>query len=191
MKTINLLKEGHGLRFAPSRPALDDPGQPPLERPAPRKPRRRAVKIVVALVLVVLFTGGGWWVYQTFGPWGPRLEALRRSVAGRQTPKPPAAPAPVAKPKPTLPTEAKAPPPPAAAPAPPPPPRVTAAQVGRWFRADRAYPFTLLVGSFRQEAQAVAYAGRLVSAGHSVTVAPTDLGTRGRWHRVLLDRYEA
>ncbi len=63
--------------------------------------------------------------------------------------------------------------------------------MGRWYRSDRAYPFSSLVASFSKEASAAAFAGSLASAGHPVTVAPTDLGARGRWHRVVLVRYGA
>ena len=190
MKSINLLKEGRGLRFASAEELATD--EPVLS--VPRK--GGGGKAFAALLLVVLVAGGAWWGYRTFDQWGPRVATLRQLVAGRLASKlpgrsPPPAPTPKAKAEPQ-PTVAKAPPPPpSTAPEPPSLPGVTAAELERWYRAGRAYPFSILVASFRKEASATAYAGRLASAGHPATVAPTDLGERGRWHRVVLGRHEA
>jgi cell division septation protein DedD len=186
VKSINLSKEGSGLRYASDEElALDEPIPPSLRK------KGGAGKAVVAIVLVALVAGGAWWGHRTFGPFGPRVEALRQLVTKRLASKPPAAtaPAPAPKPEPTL---AKAPPPPPdIGPEPPSSPRVTAGELERWYRTDRAYPFSILVASFQKEASAAAYAGRLASAGYPVTVAPTDLGPRGRWHRVVVGRHEA
>ena len=190
MKSINLLKEGRGLRFASAEELATDEPVLSVSR------KGGGGKAFAALLLVVLVAGGAWWGYRTFDQWSPRVAALRQLVAGRLASKlpgrsPPPAPAtkPKAEPQPTV---AKAPPPPpSTAPEPPALPGVTAAELERWYRADRAYPFSILVASFRKEASATAYAGRLASAGHPATVAPTDLGELGRWHRVVLGRHES
>ncbi|MDV2502712.1 MAG: SPOR domain-containing protein [bacterium] len=193
MKSINLLKEGRGLRFASAEELATD--EPVLS--VPRK--GGGGKAFAALLLVVLVAGGAWWGYRTFDQWSPRVTALRQLVAGRLASKPQVSPPPSPATKPKAepkaepqPTVAKAPPPPpSTAPEPPALPGVTAAELERWYRADRAYPFSILVASFRKEASATAYAGRLASAGHPATVAPTDLGELGRWHRVVLGRHES
>ena len=186
MKRINLLTEGHGLRYAPAQPISDKTTSHSAWRRGAKSPRRGAGKALGALALIVLLAGGGWWVYQEYGPWGLRLKSLRQSLVGLMPSKLPGAAPSAPTPKPP---EAKAPQPPVAAAPSPPPPGVKAAQVGRWYRSDRAYPFSILVASFRKEASAAAFAGSLASAGHPVTVAPTNLGARGRWHRVVLVRY--
>lgn len=197
MKSINLLKEGRGLRFASAEELATD--EPVLS--VPRK--GGGGKAFATLLLVALVAGGAWWGYRTFDQWSPRVPPLRQLTAGRPASKPQVSPPPAPAPKPKAepkaepktepqPTLAKAPlPPPSTAPEPPALPGVTAAELERWYRADRAYPFSILVASFRKEASATAYAGRLASAGHPATVAPTDLGERGRWHRVVLGRHEA
>ncbi len=47
------------------------------------------------------------------------------------------------------------------------------------------------MASFQKEDSAVAYVRRLRAAGHPATLAPTDLGEKGRWFRVVLGRYES
>lgn len=186
MKIINLLKEGHGLRYSPTPLAGNKKEVLDIDRTALQASSRGFGKTAVILAGVALLFVGLYLAYNSFGPWGPRLAALRQSIIPSKRTQPPAPSQPS---KPAAPT-AEATPKPAAT-LPPAPPEVTASQLDLWYRADKSYPYAIVVASFQNEDSGVAYARRLRAAGHPATLSPTDLGDKGRWYRVVLGRYES
>lgn len=186
MKTINLLKEGHGIRYSPTPPAGDKKDSFDIDRTALQARNSGFGKPVMIIGGIVLLVVGLYLAYNSFGPWGPKLASIRESVIpskGAQQPE-------ATKPAEPATQTARATPAPATT-QPPAPPRVTASQLGSWYQSDKAYPYAIVVASFRKEDSAVAYTRRLRDAGHPATLAPTDLGDKGRWYRVVLGRYES
>ncbi len=192
MKRFNLLKEGHGLRYSPS---PESPGESNAPAQKGRALRIRTIGVGKTLAIIIglgLIATGVWLALKSVGPLGPRLAAFRRPAAPSTTAKPQAAPPPAAGGE-TRPAAKAAEPPPTAASAatsPKAPGALTASKLPRWFHADKAYPYAVVVASFRNEESARDYTRRLRKEGYPATVAPTDLGERGRWFRVVLERYE-
>ena len=190
MKNINLLKEGHGLRYTPPPPASEKKDSPEIDRSALVAKRSGPGKAAAVLAGVILLAGGLFLAYKTFGPL-TSLADLKSFLFTKKSVKPPVSPE-AAKPSTSAETKASA----SAAPLPPAGPApalqgVKASELKHWYRSDREYPFAVVVASFRKEQLALEHARRLTAAGHASTVAPTDLGEKGRWFRVVLDRYSS
>lgn len=190
MKKINLLKEGHGLRYSSPPPASEKKDTPEIDRSTLVAKRGGPGKTAAVFAGIILLAAGLFMAYKTFGP-PLSLPDLRSFIFTKKSAKPEAKPEAAAPPAPAearAPSQAASPPTAAQATA---TRGVKASELSRWYRSDRDYPFAVVVASFRKEQLALEHARRLMEAGHASTVAPTDLGEKGRWFRVVLDRYNS